>query len=167
MDKHDTSRQPLLVVHLIYRLDVGGLESLLVDCINGMPASAYRHAVVCLCGYSDFATRITRPGVDIYSLDKPPGLGLGAHVRLWKLLRRLRLTVEKLTGNRFNIATAQEGGEPEFMLVNDSHDGSCWLWDYEHGRSFLEAGEPVTYRPGDNEDLLEDDPGRGPKLLGP
>ena len=84
-----------------------------------------------------------------------------------ELLRRLRLTVEKLTGNRFNIATAQEGGEPEFMLVNDSHDGSCWLWDYEHGRSFLEAGEPVTYRPGENEDLLEDDPGRGPKLLGP
>ena len=112
MDKHDTSRQPLLVVHLIYRLDVGGLESLLVDCINGMPASAYRHAVVCLCGYSDFATRITRPGVDIYSLDKPPGLGLGAHVRLWKLLRRLRpaiLHTYNLPAVEYQLTAAMAG----------------------------------------------------------
>jgi len=39
-----------LVVHLIYRLDFGGLETLLVDCINHMPPERYRHAVVCLTG---------------------------------------------------------------------------------------------------------------------
>ncbi len=54
------------------------------------------------------------------------------------------------------------------MLVSDSHDGSCWLWDYEHGRRFLEAGEPVTYHPhGDEEDLLGDASEGGPRLLGP
>jgi hypothetical protein len=37
---------PPLVVHLIYRLDIGGLETLLVDTINRMPAREYRHAVV-------------------------------------------------------------------------------------------------------------------------
>lgn len=84
-----------------------------------------------------------------------------------ELLRRLRLTVEKITGHRFNIASVSEGGEPEFMLVNDSHDGSCWLWDYEHGRRFLEAGEPFTFRQDGDDDLLDDDPDQGPKLLGP
>ena len=59
------------------------------------------------------------------------------------LLRRLRVTVEKITENRFNIATRDERGEPEFMLVNDSHDGSCWLWDYTNGRRFLEASDPT------------------------
>jgi len=59
-----------------------------------------------------------------------------------ELLRRLRLTVEKLTGNRFNIATAQEGGEPEFMLVNDSHDGSCWLWDSNTAAAFWKRASP-------------------------
>jgi sugar transferase (PEP-CTERM/EpsH1 system associated) len=83
-------RQPPLVVHLIYRLDIGGLETLLVDSINRMPASAYRHAVVCLTDYTDFAKRITRPGVELYALHKPPGLGLGTHVDLFKLLRRLQ-----------------------------------------------------------------------------
>ena len=32
-----------LVMHLTYALDVGGLETLLVDCINRMPADQYRH----------------------------------------------------------------------------------------------------------------------------
>lgn len=83
-----------------------------------------------------------------------------------ELLRRLRLTVERITDHRFNIASISEGGEPEFMLVNDSHDGSCWLWDYEHGRRFLEAGDPVAFR---EDDIGEagDDPDRGPRLLGP
>jgi len=82
------------------------------------------------------------------------------------LLKRLRITVEKITDNRFNIATAEEGGEPEFMLVNDSHDGSCWLWDYAHGRNFLEASEPVAMGMMD-EDQPGDDSDRGPRLLGP
>lgn len=81
------------------------------------------------------------------------------------LLRRLRVTVEKITDNRFNIATAAEGAEPEFMLVNDSHDGSCWLWDYAHGRRFLEANEPVA-GPGHEDDMLDDGADRGPRLLG-
>jgi hypothetical protein len=34
-------------------LDIGGLETLLVDCINRMPAESYRHAVVCLTAYTD------------------------------------------------------------------------------------------------------------------
>ncbi len=83
-----------------------------------------------------------------------------------RLLRGLRATVEKITDHRFSIASAREGGEPEFMLVHDTHDGSCWLWDYAHGRRFLEAEEPVTEEISDDE-LLGDDPGEGPKFLGP
>ena len=84
------------------------------------------------------------------------------------LLRRLRTTVEKITDNRFNIASPHQGGEPEFMLVNDSHDGSCWLWDYAHGRRFLEASEPTGIR-GISVDMLDDEDAddRGPRLLEP
>lgn len=82
-----------LIVHLVYRLDFGGLETVLVECINRIPRTRYRHAVVCLTGYTDFARKIAQPGVEIYSLNKAPGLGLGTHVVLWKLLRRLRPTI--------------------------------------------------------------------------
>jgi sugar transferase (PEP-CTERM/EpsH1 system associated) len=79
-----------LVVHLTYALDFGGLETLLVECVNRMPAHKYRHAIVCLTGYTDFVDKITQPGVEVVALHKPPGLGLGTHAALWKLLRRLR-----------------------------------------------------------------------------
>jgi sugar transferase (PEP-CTERM/EpsH1 system associated) len=82
-----------LVVHLIYRLDFGGLENLMVERINRMPADAYRHAVVCLTGYTDFAKKITRPDVKLYSLGKQSGLSLGTHAALWKLLRKLKPAV--------------------------------------------------------------------------
>lgn len=81
---------PPLVVHLIYRLDIGGLETLLVDVINRMPAHCYRHAIVCLTDYTDFAERITRPGVELFALHKPDGAAPGTHVDLYHLLRRLR-----------------------------------------------------------------------------
>ncbi len=82
--------QPPLVVHLIYRLDFGGLENLLVERINRMPAAAYRHAVVCLTEHTDFASKISKPGVALHALHKQPGLDLATHARLYRLLRRLR-----------------------------------------------------------------------------
>jgi sugar transferase (PEP-CTERM/EpsH1 system associated) len=86
---HAADERPL-VVHLIYRLDFGGLETLMVERINRMPADAYRHAVVCLTDYTDFAKKITRPGVGLFSLHKQAGLSPATHAALWKLLRRLR-----------------------------------------------------------------------------
>ena len=82
--------EPPLVVHLLYRLDFGGLETVLAECINRMPPERYRHAIVCLTGYTKFSEKITRADVDIIALDKPPGLGLGTHLKLFRLLRRLR-----------------------------------------------------------------------------
>jgi len=82
--------QPPLIVHLTYVLDFGGLETLIVETINRMPADRYRHAVVCLTKYTDFVKKITRPGVEVIALDKPPGLALSTHAHLFKVLRRLR-----------------------------------------------------------------------------
>ncbi|HKE93847.1 MAG TPA: glycosyltransferase, partial [Povalibacter sp.] len=87
------TQRPPLVVHVIYRLDYGGLENGLVNLINAMPAQLCRHAIVCLAGFSEFRRRIRRDDVEIYSLDKRPGKDFGAYLRFWKLLRRLRPTV--------------------------------------------------------------------------
>lgn len=103
--------QPSLVVHLLYRLDFGGLETLLVDCVNRMPQ--YRHAIVCLNGHNpQFAAKISAPGVELHTLDKAPGLGLGAHAKLWKLLRRLRpaiLHTYNLSAIEYNLTAALAG----------------------------------------------------------
>ena len=113
-----------LVVHLVYALGVGGLETLLVDCINRMPA--YRHAVVCLTRYTDFAARIQREDVSLHALGKPPGLGLGTHLDFWRLMRRLRPTVL----HTYNLAaleyafTASMAGVPVRIHAEHGRDAS-------------------------------------------
>lgn len=77
-----------LIVHIIHRLDVGGLENGLVNLINRTPQ--YRHAVICMTDYTEFSRRITHDAVTLYALDKREGKDFGAYVRLWGLLRRLR-----------------------------------------------------------------------------
>lgn len=82
-------RRPL-VAHLLYRLDVGGLENILVELIRGLPDDAFRHAVICLADYDPAFRRRLPPGVPVYALHKPPGRGPGIYLRLGRLLRRLR-----------------------------------------------------------------------------
>lgn len=84
------------------------------------------------------------------------------------LMKRLLKTVETVTESRFSIASEAEGMEPEFMLVHDRHDGACWLWDYSHGRRFLEASEPVATwgRHSAVEETGNDSGENGPRLLG-
>lgn len=79
-----------LVAHIIYRLDVGGLENGLVNLVNGLPADRFRHVIVCLTDYTSFRQRITAPNVELIALNKPAGNSPGTHVRMLRLLRRLR-----------------------------------------------------------------------------
>lgn len=81
---------PPLVAHVIHRLDVGGLENGLVNLINHMPAERYRHAIVCLTGFSRFRERLSRPDVAVYALGKRDGQDWRLYARLWQILRRLR-----------------------------------------------------------------------------
>ncbi len=79
-----------LIAHIIYRLDVGGLENGLVNLINRIPAERYRHAIICLTDYSDFRQRILRSDVPVFALNKPPGNSPITQFKLWRLLRKLR-----------------------------------------------------------------------------
>lgn len=79
-----------LIVHLIHRLDVGGLENGLINLINHLPPDRYRHAIVCLRDYSDYHLRIQRPGVEIISINKREGKDWGHYLRLFLTLKRLR-----------------------------------------------------------------------------
>jgi sugar transferase (PEP-CTERM/EpsH1 system associated) len=85
------SGPPPLIVHIIFRLDFGGLENGLVNLVNNLPRDRYRHVIICLAGFNPvFRARIQNPDVEVISLDKHPGKDPGAYLRLWRLLRRLR-----------------------------------------------------------------------------
>lgn len=80
-----------LVMHLVYRFDVGGLENGIVNLVNRMPEDAFAHMVVALTHCAPaFCARIRRADVGFVSLDKPPGHGVKLYPRLYRLFRRYR-----------------------------------------------------------------------------
>jgi sugar transferase (PEP-CTERM/EpsH1 system associated) len=78
---------PLHIMHIVHRLDVGGLENGLVNLINGMGCEGFRHTVVALTEATEFARRIARDDVEVHAIGKRPGKDLGAYVRLHRLIR--------------------------------------------------------------------------------
>lgn len=78
-----------LIAHVIFRLDVGGLENGLVNIINGLPKGKFRHVIICLTDYTDFHKKID-PEIELVALHKQPGHDIGLYWRLFKTFRRLR-----------------------------------------------------------------------------
>lgn len=91
-----------LVVHLIFKLDVGGLEKVMLDCIKGTQNSGISHAVIALTETTEFASNLPR-NVQVFSLNKKAGSDLGCHIRLYKLLKCLKPTIIQT----YNIATIE------------------------------------------------------------
>jgi sugar transferase (PEP-CTERM/EpsH1 system associated) len=80
-----------LVVHVVFRFAVGGLENGLVNLINRMPPDAYRHKVVALTDCDpEFCARVQRPDIEYISLHKPPGQGVIQFPALYRIFRNLR-----------------------------------------------------------------------------
>ena len=85
MKRHPDSRP--LIAHIIFKLDVGGLENGVVNLINHMPEEAYRHMVISLTEITDFRHRIQRSDVELLALEKRPGHALRLYPRIARLLR--------------------------------------------------------------------------------
>jgi sugar transferase (PEP-CTERM/EpsH1 system associated) len=85
---------PPLIVHVVYRFGMGGLENGIVNLVNRMPRERWRHAIVALTDISaDFVARIERADVRYVALEKRPGHLVRDYPRLYRLLRELRPAV--------------------------------------------------------------------------
>lgn len=78
-----------LIVHVLYRLDTGGMERIIVSLINAT-CDRYRHAVITLAGFGALRGEIEHAVTACLSLDKKPGKDWPCHGRLWRALRRLK-----------------------------------------------------------------------------
>ena len=79
-----------LVLHVVYRFDVGGLENGIVNLLNHMPRSSYRHVIVALTEVTEFRRRVLRDDVEFIALHKPPGHGVWLYPALFRLFRALK-----------------------------------------------------------------------------
>ncbi len=77
------------IVHIVHSFSIGGLENVIVQLINQLPADQFEHVLLSLTSISDFKDRITQPGVRFIQLHKPPGHAVGLYLRIYRLLKEL------------------------------------------------------------------------------
>lgn len=82
-----------LVMHVIHALRIGGLENGLVNLVNHMDRTRFRHAIVCMTDYSDFRDRIEDPGVEVFALHKERLSRWGILTALRRLFRERRPSI--------------------------------------------------------------------------
>ncbi len=85
--------QAPLIAHVIYKLDVGGLENGLINLINQMPVHKYRHIIICLKGSTQFRERLQRDDVQIIDLQKKDGQDWASFVTLYRILRQQQVDI--------------------------------------------------------------------------
>ncbi len=83
-------KKRLLIVHIVYSFDVGGLENGVANLINHSCPEKFQHAIICLSHYTDFFKKINRDDVDIYALNKKPGKDYPLFFRLHQLLKKIQ-----------------------------------------------------------------------------
>ncbi|HEY4137773.1 MAG TPA: TIGR03088 family PEP-CTERM/XrtA system glycosyltransferase [Casimicrobiaceae bacterium] len=82
-----------LILHVIHHLFIGGLENGLVNLVNRLPESRFRHAIACIEDDSDFRNRLRRRDVDVYPLHRSR-IGIWrTRAEIYRLCRRLRPTI--------------------------------------------------------------------------
>ncbi|MDC0609956.1 glycosyltransferase [Vibrio sp.] len=83
------SEKKITVCHLVYGFNVGGLERIIVNCINNTNSNEYRHIIISLTNVGDFLGQISYP-VDYFELNKKNGNDPSLYIKLYKLLRNLK-----------------------------------------------------------------------------
>lgn len=58
-------------------------------------------------------------------------------------ITHLPTLIDKMTHGQYSIVSETHGVDPDYMLVHDTHDGSCWLWRFNQGMRFVESTEPT------------------------
>ena len=80
-----------LVLHVLHRFAVGGLENGVVNLVNRLPERSWRHAIVALTDVDEgFAQRLRRRDVELVALGKGPGHAVKLFPRLHRLIRDRR-----------------------------------------------------------------------------
>lgn len=124
-----------LIAHLIYCLDTGGLERVMLNCIRQMHDQDYQHVVISLTHATEFAAQLPSD-VAVYCLHKKPGADLAMHWRLWRLLREIQPDIL----HSYNLATLEY--HPVAWLA-----GVTGHLHAEHGRDISDPkGENKKYQ---------------------
>jgi len=87
------TQRRIRIAQVLWSLDIGGLERVVVDLVRGLDRDRFSNVVYCLEREGTWADDV-RPACErVVSLDKPPGRSYGLPLRIARMLNRDRVDV--------------------------------------------------------------------------
>ena len=86
-------RKPIPVMHVVASLDIGGLESVVVNLMKKHDRSKFKPAVCCLLGKGALGSIIENLGVDVIELQKRRGIDYLTVYKLATILRKRKILI--------------------------------------------------------------------------
>lgn len=80
----------ITIAHVLHHLVIGGMENGVVNLVNHLPRHRFRHVILCVEDFSDFAKRIARDDVEVIALHRSQVGAWGLRARIFRELRRHR-----------------------------------------------------------------------------
>jgi sugar transferase (PEP-CTERM/EpsH1 system associated) len=122
-------RKPTLVMHLLYRFEAGGMQTVIAECVNRLSGKDYRHVIVCLSDYTSFANKVDASHASLIALHCTPGSAISTHMQIWKLMRSMRPDIV----HTYNIGTVEYGFTAALSGVKVRVHAEHGLGDHEYG----------------------------------
>lgn len=88
------------VVHVVYSLNIGGLERVLINCVNKLPKEMEHH-IICLTSFSEDFANLLPSNATLYSLNKKAGKDFSVYRKFFRLLKRISPNIL----HTYNLAT--------------------------------------------------------------
>lgn len=88
--EHDDTRTRIRVVHLVWTLDIGGLEKMVLELAGRLDTKRFQTHVVCLSDPGTLAARFEAGGIPVTALASQRLGRVGSLVRLARILRDLK-----------------------------------------------------------------------------
>ncbi|MDC8830325.1 glycosyltransferase [Alteromonas gilva] len=124
------------IIHVVHRLDIGGLERVLLNCVNTMPATEFEHRIITLTGHSAEFAALLQHHIEVISLNKRDGND-------WRIFKRFYNEIKRFKPDcvhSYNLATIELQGVAWFAGVKLRIHA-------EHGRDIVDPdGTNTKYR---------------------
>ncbi len=79
----------IVICHIIFKLDYGGLENGLVNIINNLNSKDFHHSIISLTSVTSFQNRINCKEYEIIEINKKEGKDIRAFFRVYKAIRKI------------------------------------------------------------------------------
>jgi len=107
-------------IHVIYRLDTGGLQNGIVNLVNNMDTSKFENIICCLTQGGDFEKRLNK-NIKVSKMFKKPGNDYQLYIKLIEYLKEIKPTIvhTRNWAGMDGIIAAKIAGVP--IIVHGEH----------------------------------------------